>query len=98
MKYTAAAYMLTIAIISFLGYCVENIWLAVTQQYINNRNMYFPFLLGYGLAVVGIYLIVGTPKKWLKRKSSNGPGIPGCTRMSAALMNRGRSLAATGPA
>lgn len=72
MKYTAAAYMLTITIISFLGYCVENIWLAVTQQYINNRNMYFPFLLGYGLAVVGIYLIVGTPKKWLKRKSSNG--------------------------
>ncbi len=71
MKYTAAAYMLAIAIISFLGYCVENIWLAVTQQYINNRNMYFPFLLGYGLAVVGIYLIAGTPKQWLKRKSSN---------------------------
>lgn len=68
MNYTAAAYLLTISIISFLGYCVENIWLAVTQQYINNRNMYFPFLLGYGLTVVGIYLIVGTPRKWLRRK------------------------------
>lgn len=58
MKYTAAAYLLTVTIISFLGYCVENIWLAVTQQYINNRNMYLPFLLGYGLTVVGIYLIL----------------------------------------
>jgi len=71
MKYTTAAYLLTVTIISFLGYCVENIWLAVTQQYINNRNMYLPFLLGYGLTVVGIYLIFGTPKKWLRRKPAN---------------------------
>ena len=71
MKYTTIAYLLTVTIISFLGYCVENIWLAVTQQYINNRNMYLPFLLGYGLAVVGIYFTFGTPKIWLKRKPTN---------------------------
>ena len=71
MKYTAAAYLLTITIISFLGYCVENIWLALTQQYIDNRNMFFPFLLGYGLTVVGIYLIFGTPKKWLNKRAAS---------------------------
>lgn len=71
MKYTAAAYLLTITIISFLGYCVENIWLALTQQYIDNRNMFFPFLLGYGLTVVGIYLIFGTPKKWLRKRTAS---------------------------
>lgn len=71
MKYTASAYLLTITIISFLGYCVENIWLALTQQYIDNRNMFFPFLLGYGLTVVGIYLIFGTPKKWLKKRTAS---------------------------
>lgn len=71
MKYSAAAYLLTVTIISFLGYCVENIWLAVTQRYIDNRNMYLPFLLGYGLTVVGIYLICGTPRKWLKKRPSN---------------------------
>lgn len=71
MKYTASAYLLTITIISFLGYCVESIWLALTQQYIDNRNMFFPFLLGYGLTVVGIYLIFGTPKKWLKKRTAS---------------------------
>ncbi len=52
---------LIITILSFLGFCVENIWLAMTKGYINNRNMYLPFLLGYGLAVIAIYLIFGTP-------------------------------------
>lgn len=71
MKYSVSTYLLTVTIISFLGYCVENIWIALTQRYINNRNMYLPFLLGYGLTVVGIYLIFGTPGKWLKRRPAN---------------------------
>lgn len=71
MKYSAAVYLLAVTIISFLGYCVENTWLAITQQYIDNRNMYLPFLLGYGVSVVMIYLIFGTPRKWLKKKPQN---------------------------
>ena len=54
--------LIMVAIISFLGYNLENIWLAVTKGFIDNRNMSFPFLLGYGLFVVGLYLVAGTPK------------------------------------
>lgn len=71
MKYSLATYLLTVTIISFLGFCVENLWLAVTQKYIDNRSMNLPFLLGYGLAVVGIYLIFKTPKKWFSKKPAH---------------------------
>lgn len=52
-----------ITIVSFLGFAVENVWLCATKGYIDNRNMCLPFLIGYGLAVVAIYLLFGTPKK-----------------------------------
>lgn len=71
MKYSLATYLMTVTIISFLGFCVENLWLAVTQKYIDNRSMNLPFLLGYGLAVVGIYLIFKTPKKWFSKKPAH---------------------------
>lgn len=48
-------------VISFLGFVLENIWLAFTKGFIDNRNMTLPFLLGYGMLVVGFYLFVGTP-------------------------------------
>jgi len=71
LKYSLTTYLLTVTIISFLGLCVKNLWLAVTQKYIDNRSMNLPFLLGYGLAVVGIYLIFLTPKKWFSKKPAH---------------------------
>lgn len=60
------ALIMLVATVSFLGFIVENVWLALTKGYIDNRNMCFPFLLGYGLAILLIYVILGTPKKiWL---------------------------------
>lgn len=53
------------AVVSFLGFVVENIWLALTKGYINNRNMNAPFLLGYGMLILVMYLIIGTPNKVL---------------------------------
>ncbi|MDI9242652.1 putative ABC transporter permease [Fusibacillus kribbianus] len=50
------------ALISFLGFLVENLWLAVTKGYINNRNMNAPFLLGYGMLVLVMYFMMGTPE------------------------------------
>ncbi len=50
------------AVISFLGFTLENIWLAATKGYIDNRNMYLPFLFGYGMAVTGMYIVLGTPE------------------------------------
>ncbi len=59
-----------VAVISFLGFVVENVWMAITKGYIDNRNMIFPFLIGYGIAVVLIYFILGTPKKlWFLGKN-----------------------------
>lgn len=49
------------ALISFMGFCLEEVWLCATKGYIDNRNMNTPFLLGYGLAVVGMYYVIGTP-------------------------------------
>lgn len=48
-------------IISFLGFVTENLWLLVTKGYMDNRNMILPFLSGYGILVVGFYLLFGTP-------------------------------------
>ncbi len=57
------AFSMVITLISFLGFCVEDLWLSVTKGYMDNRNMIFPFLLGYGLAMGAIYLLFGTPDK-----------------------------------
>lgn len=50
------------AVISFLGFLLENAWLACTKGYIDNRNMSLPFLYGYGMAVISIYAFFGTPQ------------------------------------
>ncbi|MDD5863852.1 MAG: putative ABC transporter permease [Firmicutes bacterium] len=74
------ALTMVMAVVSFLGFSVENVWLALTKGYMDNRNMCFPFLIGYGMAIVAIYLLFGTPSdmhilgwrvpiksKWLRR-------------------------------
>ncbi len=62
------------AVISFLGFVVENIWLAVTKGYMNNRNMNAPFLLGYGLLVIWLFFVLGTPEKIARRGFMNRIG------------------------
>ena len=61
MKYTYYQLGIMAAVVSFLGFVVENIWLAMTKGYINNRNMNAPFLLGYGLLILFMYTVFGTP-------------------------------------
>lgn len=73
MKYNIYALGIMVAIVSFLGFVVENVWLAMTKGYINNRNMNAPFLLGYGLLIVAFYFVLGTPNQmslpgWLQKK------------------------------
>ncbi len=75
-KTKASAICLIITVISFLGFLVENIWLAFTKGFIDNRNMILPFLLGYGLAVTVIYLLFGTPRS------------PRLARLSIATKNK----------
>lgn len=63
MKYKPAEIGIMMVIVSFLGYSAENIWLIITNGYINNRNMNLPFLLGYGMAMLAIYLLFGVPSQ-----------------------------------
>lgn len=69
VKYNIYTIILMVTLVSFLGFLVENVWLAMTKGYVDNRNMYFPFLLGYGFAILSLYYILGTPKDatYLKR-------------------------------
>ncbi|WP_294476180.1 putative ABC transporter permease [uncultured Ruminococcus sp.] len=62
-SYSLQEMLIMIAGVSFLGFCLENIWLLLRKGYVDNRNMYLPYLLGYGLALTGFYLILGIPEE-----------------------------------
>ncbi len=61
-KENAAAMCMLITVVSFLGFWVENTFIAFTGGYMDNRNVLFPFLLGYGLAIMALYFMFGTPQ------------------------------------
>ncbi len=50
-----------IVLASFIGYVVENLFKLVMNGYVDNRYMFLPFLLGYGLFIAAIGILVGTP-------------------------------------
>ncbi len=56
------ALSLVVAVVSLIGFIVENIWLVLRYGEINNRNMHLPFLFGYGLAMLAVYMLFGTSK------------------------------------
>ncbi len=62
LQYDFYSVWIFIGIISFLGFCLENVWLFITKGYIDNRNMTLPFLLGYGLTLETFYIVIGTPE------------------------------------
>ena len=62
ITYSLTSIGIMAAVVSFLGFILENVWLAFTKGYIDNRNMTMPFLYGYGMAVISIYAIFGTPQ------------------------------------
>ncbi len=55
------ALIMVIIVVSLLGFCVENIFIAFRRGFMDNRNMVLPFILGYGIAVFVFYLLFGTP-------------------------------------
>ena len=67
MEYNISDLGIMVAIVSFLGFLVENIWLAITKGYINNRNMNAPFLLGYGIMFLFLLFTLGTPESLVQR-------------------------------
>lgn len=73
-KINRFALIIVLVIVSFLGFCTENIFLSWSVRYIDNRNMVLPFLWGYGLSILAIFLIFGTPDnpKLLKKQLDFG--------------------------
>ena len=63
--------IIMVIIISFIGFCFEDLWMLLRYSVIDNRNMFLPFLLGYGLFVVFIYYLIGIPKKLFNKYESN---------------------------
>lgn len=61
--YSVYDYMALVIVVSFLGFCLENIWMLFRKGAIDNRNMNFPFLIGYGLVILFIYIVMGVPQK-----------------------------------
>ena len=55
------ALILIVILVSFLGFVVENFFISFSNGVMDNRNMVLPFLLGYGLAILTIYKLFGTP-------------------------------------
>lgn len=66
MRVTYSVYELglMVAVVSFLGFLVENIWIGFVHGYFDNRNMRLPFLLGYGVFIVALYILLGTPRQF----------------------------------
>ena len=65
--------LVMIIIVSFLGYCFEDFWMLIRYSNLDNRNMYLPFLLGYGVFIVLIYYIIGTPNKIFNKYEKKKP-------------------------
>ena len=63
-EYSVFTWASIIVICSFIGFVIENAWIGIRYGYFDNRNMYLPFLLGYGIAVVLFYLILGLPERY----------------------------------
>ena len=55
------ALILIIVLVSFLGFIVENVFISFFSGKMDNRNMVLPFLLGYGLSILALYKLFGTP-------------------------------------
>ena len=55
------ALIMVIIVVSFLGFWIENIFIASFTGIMNNRNMVLPFLFGYGLSILAILYLFGTP-------------------------------------
>ncbi|MBE6014390.1 MAG: hypothetical protein E7241_03365 [Lachnospiraceae bacterium] len=50
-----------IIVASFLGFAIENAWIAIKYGCFENRGMIFPFLFGYGVMIVAVYFLFGLP-------------------------------------
>lgn len=90
-------YIIVIVAVSILGFVTENIWIGMRFGYFDNRGMMLPGLLGYGIAMVGMFLILGTPDApqflWYKLSfEKRGYGVIYYVMMAAVLVSIGEII------
>ena len=56
------ALIMVMVVVSLLGFCVESLFTVFMHGFLNNKNMVLPFLWGYGLAILLLYVLFGTPE------------------------------------
>ncbi|MGM9631682.1 MAG: putative ABC transporter permease [Eubacteriales bacterium] len=61
MKTRNCAIVMVMVVVSFLGFCIENVFTFFCSGTMNNRNMILPFLFGYGMAILALFALFGTP-------------------------------------
>ena len=62
--YSIYVWLMIIIICSFIGWIIENLWIMLRFGCFDNRNMFLPFLLGYGMAVFLISTTLGTSENY----------------------------------
>lgn len=90
-------YIIVVVAVSILGFVTENIWIGMRFGYFDNRGMMLPGLLGYGMAMVGMFLILGTPGTpqflWYKLSfEKRGYGVIYYVIMAAVLVSVGEII------
>jgi uncharacterized membrane protein len=67
MKKNIKTDIVMLVLVSFIGFWFENIWMVCRHGILDNRNMFLPFLLGYGVFIIALSYVLGTPNNLCNR-------------------------------
>lgn len=90
--YDVSELIIMTAAVSFFGFWLENIFIAFRHGHMDNRGMHLPFLLGYGLAVLAFYIVLGTPDAPRFPAVTHTGGVSGYFLISAAAVSVGELI------
>jgi uncharacterized membrane protein len=69
IKENAYSILMMAIVASFIGFVVENTFKIFMNGYFDNRYMFLPFLLGYGIFEAALSVLIGTPKEFFPLKA-----------------------------
>ena len=59
--YDARYFFIGMIVFAFFGFCAENIGRMTVQHIFDCRHQLLPFLFAYGIALLAVYVLIGTP-------------------------------------
>ena len=63
IRENAYSILMMAIVASFIGFVVENTFKIFMNGYFDNRYMFLPFLLGYGVFEAALSILIGTPEE-----------------------------------